>query len=104
MRIASNRLDKMIVEATVDCYNDAEMATGLLVAIQEHLVLPFRAEVLGVAVQVTAVDINAVGAIVAVCKHGRKTQRIALIDLVLPVSAPIGAQWIAAYRRWASHW
>jgi len=33
MRIASNRLDKMIVEATVDCYNDAEMATGLLVAI-----------------------------------------------------------------------
>jgi len=59
---------------------------------------------LGVAVQVTAVDINAVGAIVAVCKHGRKTQRVELIDLVLPVPAPIGAQWIAAYRRWASHW
>jgi len=56
-----------------------------------------------VAVQVTAVDINAAGAIVAVCKRGSKTQRVALIDLVLPVSAPIGAQWIAAYRRWASH-
>jgi hypothetical protein len=101
MRIASNRLAKMIAEATVDCYNDAEMATGLLVAIQEHLVLPFRAEVLGLAVQVTAVDITAAGAIVAVCKHGRLTQRVALVDLVLPEPAPIGAQWIAAYRRWA---
>lgn len=93
----------MISEATVDCYNDAEMATALLVAIQEHVVLPFRAEVLGVAVQVTAVDINAAGAIVAVCKHGRKTLRVALMDLPLPVPAPVGAQWIAAYRRWASH-
>ncbi len=93
----------MIAEATVDCYNDAEMATALLVAIQENVVLPFRAEVLGVAVQVTAVDIDAAGAIVAVCKHGRKTQRVALIDLPLPVPAPVGAQWIAAYRRWASH-
>ena len=92
----------MIAEATVDCYNDAEMATALLVAIQEHVVLPFRVEVLGVAVQVTAVDINAAGAIVAVCKHGRKTQRVALMDLPLPVPAPVGAQWIAAYRRWAS--
>jgi len=103
MRIASNRLAKMIAEATVDCYNDAEMATGLLVAIQEHLVLPFRAEVLGVSVQVTAVDINAAGAIVALCKHGRKTQRVALVDLALPEPPPIGAQWIAAYRRWSSH-
>ncbi len=70
MRIASNLLDEMIAEATVDCYNDAEMATALLVAIQEHVVFPFHAEVLGVAVQVTAVDINAAGAIVAVCKSG----------------------------------
>ena len=92
----------MIAEATVDCYNDTEMATALLVAIQQNLALPFLTQVLGVAVRVVAVDINETGEITALCKHGGKRQRIPLLDLPLPVPGPAGAEWIAAYRRWTA--
>ena len=39
--------------------------------------------------------------IVAICSHGRTRQRIPILDLPLPDPPPPGAEWIAAYRRWA---
>lgn len=38
----------MVDEATVDCYNDSEQATGLFTTIDEHLALPFQTLILGV--------------------------------------------------------
>jgi hypothetical protein len=92
----------MIAQATVDCYSDTELATALLLAIQENLALPFRTQILGLTVNVTDVDVNEAGEICALCKHGGKRQRIPLVDLFLPVPPPAGAEWIEAYRRWAA--
>jgi hypothetical protein len=39
----------LVGEATVDCYNEYEQATGLFTMIEEHLAIPFQTEVLGVA-------------------------------------------------------
>jgi hypothetical protein len=96
----SRQLDKLIEEATVDCYNDEEQVSGFFTMIDENLALPFRAEILGIEVSVIAIEIDNDGGLKAVCEHAGKQQRIGLTDLPLPSPPPPGAEWIAAYRRW----
>jgi hypothetical protein len=93
-------LDALIAQATIDCYNDTEQATGLFTLLDEHLALPFTTTVLGVDVTVTRVDIGAGDQIFAACRRDGHRQRIAIIDLPLPAPAPEGAEWIDAYSRW----
>jgi len=95
------RLEQLIEEATVDCYNESEKATGLFEMIHEHIVIPFGTTVLGVAVMVTAVDITDEDQIVAVCRRGRDVLRIALLELPMPHPRPGGSEWVDAYRHWA---
>lgn len=95
------RLAQLIDEATVDCYNDSEECTGLFEMINEYLALPFTTTVLGVAVSVTGIDLTPDDRIVAVCRRGRDTLRLALLDLPMPGQHPAGAEWVDAYRLWA---
>jgi hypothetical protein len=90
----------MIEEAIVDAYERPEQVAGFGAMLEEHLAVPFKTEVLGVAVTVQRVDVTADGQIVAVCSRGRFQQRIPILDLPLPVPRPSGAGWIEAYRRW----
>jgi hypothetical protein len=94
-------LDALVEEATVDAYGDDEQRTGFYTMIEEHLDFPFETEVLGTRVLVERVDMNDAGEIVAVCRNGASRQRIPILDLPMPRTAPRGAQWIAAYRHWA---
>jgi hypothetical protein len=89
------QLDKLIEEATVDCYDVEEEASGLCTMIEDNLALPFTTRVLGVNVSVIAVEMGDDGAVKAVCQHGGESQRIALTDLPLPYPQPSGAEWIA---------
>jgi Calcium binding len=97
----ARRLEALVEEATVDCYDETEQALGLFTMIEDRLELPFQARVLGVEVTVVAVEQGDDGTPVAVCQRGRETQRICLLDLPLPSPPPKGAEWIAAYRHWA---
>jgi hypothetical protein len=90
----------MISEATVDCYNESEAATGFLTMIEENLALPFESQILGDRVTVESIDMTGDGAIVAICARNGFSQLSPLLDLPLPRPAPEGAQWIDAYRRW----
>jgi hypothetical protein len=94
------QLDKLIEEATVDCYSEEEQASGFFNMIEENLALPFATRVLGVEVSVVAVEMDDDGGVKVVCEHGGERQRIGLTDLPLPSPPPAGAEWIAAYRRW----
>jgi hypothetical protein len=96
------QLDKLIEEATVDCNNGEEQASGFFAMIEENLVLPFATRVLGVEALVVAVEMDDVGSLKAVCERGGERQCIGLTDLPLPSPPPSGAEWIAAYRRWVS--
>ena len=100
-RSSTAHLDKLIEEATVDCYNESEEITGIFTMLEENLAVPFATRLLEVEVMVERVDQNAAGEIVAVCRHGRKRLRVPIIDLPLPEPKPKGAEWIDAYRRWA---
>ncbi len=95
------RLDALVEEATVDCYNEAEQATGLLTLIEENLALPFTTSVLGADVAVIGVDLTDTDQIVAICALDGQRQPLGLLDLPLPEPPPAGAEWIEAYRHWA---
>jgi hypothetical protein len=94
------RLEAMVAEATVDCYNEDEQVTGLFTMIEDNLALPFQTAVLGVAVSVVSVDLSDNGQIVAICSRDGLRQTIPILDLPVPVPSPAGAEWIEAYRRW----
>ncbi len=94
------RLDAMVEEATVDCYNEAEQVTGLFTMIEENLAVPFETSILGVPVTVEGVDLNQSDQIVAICVRDHVRQAIPIVDLTMPAPSPEGAEWIDAYRHW----
>ncbi len=96
----SAQLDELIEEATVDCYDEEEQASGFFAVIEDNLALPFTTRILGVEASVAAIEMDDGGRIKAVCERSGEQQRIDLIDLPLPSPPPSGAEWIAAYRRW----
>ena len=93
------QLDALIEEAAVDAYGDSEQASGFL-ACFEQIAVPFTTKVLGVEVSVTGFDLTDDEALVAVCRRGKATQRIPVLNLPLATPPPEGHAWIAAYRRW----
>ena len=96
-----HRLDALIEEATVDAYGESEQATAFLTALEEYLALPFGATVLGEAVVVEKIDLSGADELIAICRRRGKRQKVRLLDLELPVPRPKGAEWVAAYHRWA---
>jgi len=100
-RVSTAHLDKLIAEATVDCYNESEEVTGIFTMLEENLAVPFATKLLGVEVTVERVDLNKADEIAAVCRRSGERLRVPVIDLPLPEPKPKGAEWIDAYRRWA---
>jgi hypothetical protein len=98
---SASRLDKLIGEATIDCYDREEQVAGLFTMLEDRLKMPFETQVLGLDVIVEAVVLSDAGDIAAVCRRGPLRQRISILDLPLPASPPKGAEWIEAYRRWS---
>jgi hypothetical protein len=69
--------------------------------LEEHLRVPFEAEILGVAATVERIDMTDDEHIVAICRRGRSRQAIPILDLALADPLPAGAEWIKAYHYWA---
>jgi len=99
-RLSKARLDRLVEEAIVDCYNESEQITGLYTMIEDNLALPFETTVLGVSVTVERVDLTQREEIVAVCRRASVRQTVPITDLPLPSPRPAGAEWIDAYRHW----
>jgi predicted regulator of amino acid metabolism with ACT domain len=85
----------------VDAYTESEQITAFFTKIDEHLVTPFAARVLGMDVVVTRIELTNDEQIVAVCRRGVAAQRIAILDLSLPAPPPDGVEWVHAFRLWA---
>ena len=99
-QLGKAKLEALVEEAIVDAYGESEQEVGLLTMMQEHLALPFSVNILGIEAIVEKVDMTRDGRIVAICRRDGIRQRIEILDLPLPVPAPTGAEWIAAYSYW----
>jgi hypothetical protein len=97
LHLSAAKHDKLIKEATVDCYNDSEAVTGFFTMIEENLAMPFVTQVLGIEVNVTCIDLTDADQIVEVCTRGGMRQTIPILDLPLPDPPSNGAEWIEAY-------
>lgn len=102
--ISRARLERMVDEARVDCYGEAEEAVGLLEALEEHVRLPFSTTLLAVSVSVVRFELTDHDQIVAICTRAGAHQAVPLDSISLPAPLPQGAEWIDAYRLWAGVW
>ena len=84
----------------MDAYGEKEQVGVFLTMMEEHLAVPFSANILGVDVVVEKVDMTRSGQIVAIYRRDKIRQRIGILDLPLPTPAPAGTEWIAAYCHW----
>ena len=98
---AGKALDRLIEEAIVDAYGESEQRVAFYTMLEENLRVPFRTEILGVPITVERLDMTDDDQIVAICRRGRARQTVPILDLPLPKPLPEGAEWFAAYRRWA---
>src|SRR5262245_33793298 len=95
------RLQALIEEATVDCYNEDEQHMGFVVMIQDNLVCPCPARVIGEEVEVVELRDREHGlGVDAVCRYKGKDYRIDINSLEWPKEKPEGVEWVEAYRAW----
>jgi hypothetical protein len=93
-------LEALVEEAIIDAYGESEQRVGFLTMLEDRLAVPFTTDILGASVRVERVDLNDAEEIVAICRRGRQRQLIPIVDLPLPSPAPVGWEWIEAYRHW----
>ena len=95
------RLDELIEEATVDCYSEEEAHTGLLTMIEDNVVCPFRAKVIGEEIEVLALEWPPSGyGLMAVCERKGQPHRVDITSLEWVKPYPEGFEWIVAYLNW----
>ena len=95
------RLQELIEEATIDCHDEEEQMTGLWTMIEDNVVCPFHAQVVGEDVTVTdfAWPDNNRG-FMAVCTRNGKPYQVDLNSLQWSEPRPEGFEWIEAYFAW----
>jgi hypothetical protein len=98
------RLRALIEEATVDCYGgESEEHMGLMNMIEENVVCPFKAKVIGEEVEVVELRSPAAGyGLDAVCRYKGKDYSIDVNSLEWPKQRPEGFEWVEAYQFWLS--
>jgi hypothetical protein len=95
------RLDALIAEATIDCYNEDEAHVAFMTTVEENVVCPFKATVIGEDVEVVELCPAQGGfGVDAVCRHPGKDYRIPIHSLEWRKQKPEGHEWIEAYRAW----
>lgn len=95
------RLQELIEEATVDAYGEDEQHSGFVTMIQDNVVCPFKAKVIGENVEVTGLDWPDSGyGVKVMCRHKGKTYPIDIASLEWTDALPEGFEWIEAYFEW----
>ena len=98
-----SRIQALLEEATVDCYDDEEEFWGVFYALEEHLNFPLRAEALGDVVEVVGLDEERSGqrrGILACVRKGEREYPLALAELEFRDLDPVSAEWLEVYRYW----
>jgi hypothetical protein len=98
----AQEVHEALEDATVDAYGEDEQHTGLLTVIQDELLFPFRATVLGEEVEIVGMEWpeDDEYGLDLVCERNGQRHRIEArsVDLIEPL--PDGHLYLAAYLMW----
>ena len=95
------RLEALLEEATVDCYNEEEQFWGVLYTLDSRLSFPLQARVLGETVTLVGLNDGRSGlrrGVMARVRKGDQEYTVALSELEILDPDPVSAEWLAAYR------
>jgi hypothetical protein len=102
-KVDKERLRELIEEATVDCYGEDEENMGFMTMVEDNVVCPFQAKVIGEEVEVVKLlGAEAGYGVDAVCRYKGKDYRIGIDSLEWAKQKPEGYEWVEAYRAWRS--
>lgn len=96
-------LDALIEEATVDAYDEYEQRVGFYTMMEDNLVFPFPAKVIGTTVSVRGIDMKNEERILAKVKRVGKEHTVDILDLEIDDKKVNGSEWIDAYRKWGNY-
>jgi|SRR5688572_27328041 hypothetical protein len=97
-------IDALIDEVTVDAYGDAEQLEAFRQAFEDSGALPFAGHVVGVDVEVVAIDFDGslLRGLVAHCQQAGRQDKVALLDVTPAADLSPGlVLLINAHRLWA---
>lgn len=94
------KLDSLISEITVDCYDEDEALSAFENAFDEETSFPIPARVVGQNIQILSISTtNGRRELIATCQHAGQPHQIALLDINIPPDQP-ASRLVAAYRHW----
>jgi hypothetical protein len=99
-----DRIDELIEEITVDAYGDSEQLCSFRQAFEDNARFPFLGRVVGVEVDVTAVDFDGDErrGLVALCRRAGGRHTVSLLDVAPVGPLPLETRALLdAYRRWS---
>jgi hypothetical protein len=103
-RTDPERLEELIEEATVDCYDEEEQHSGLLTMIEDEVVFPFDAKVIGEIVQITGMAWPDHGfGLQFTCEKNGTTYTIDADSIEWVEPLPEGFEWSEAYFAWSRY-
>lgn len=97
------RLDKLLEEATVDCYDEEEEFSGIFATLEDNLEFPLQAKAMGNVVEVVGLDSDGSSiprGILAIVRRNEQEHRVGLSELEFIDPDPTSAEWLAMYRYW----
>ena len=72
-----------------------------MTVVEDNVVCPFKAKVIGEEVEVVRLRSREIGlGVDAVCRYKGKDHRIDIFSLEWPRKKPDGFEWVEAYRDW----
>lgn len=98
-KLSDEKLEELIEEATVDAYDEYEQRAGFYCMLEDNLVFPFKAHVVGEEVEVIGLE-QEDERIDAVCKRKGKKYQVDILNLKYKPVDVKGYEWIEAYRKW----
>lgn len=97
------RLEALLEEATVDCYDEEEEFWGVFSTLDSRLSFPLQARLLGETMSLVGLDGERSGlrrGVMARVRKGEKEYTVALSELEIMNPDPVSAEWLAVYRYW----
>lgn len=94
-------VEALLEDILVDAYGEHEQLWAFCAAIEDGVPMPSVAELLGVTLEVVAVDFDGDSrrGLRALCRWGQKTKKVDFADLEFPQGSD-AERYQAAYRQW----